>query len=206
MTRRSSLWISALALGLILTAGFAAHATVFPYNITLNGPSENPANGSPGVGSATATYDDVAHTLDLQITFSGLVAGTTAAHFHAVTATSGLGGDAAASAVANVGVATTLPFFAGFPTGVTSGTYSAVLDLTDAASWNPAFVTAQGGIAQAEAAFAGALGSGMTYLNIHSSEFPSGEIRGFPVLVPEPATAGLLALGLAAFASRRRRS
>ena len=29
---------------------------------------------------------------------------------------------------------------------------------------------------------------GQTYLNIHSSTFPNGEIRGFLTPVPEPAT------------------
>jgi hypothetical protein len=42
-------------------------------------------------------------------------------------------------------VATTLPTFAGFPLGVTSGTYINTLDLTLASSYNPAFVTANGG-------------------------------------------------------------
>ena len=41
------------------------------------------------------------------------------------------------------------------------------------------------------------------YINIHSTTFPGGEIRG--QVVPEPSTALLLATGLAALAVRRRR-
>jgi hypothetical protein len=204
MIRRPAFWASAFAL---VVSAFAtpAHATVFSYSMVLNGPSENPPNSSPGIGNATIDYDDVAHTLALAITFSDLTSATIATHFHAVTATSGVGGDAAAAAVANVGVATTVPSLPGFPLGVTSGTYSDVLDLTDPGSWNPDFVTAQGGIAQAEAAFAAALESGRTYWNVHTVEFQGGEIRGFPVPVPEPATPGVLALGLGALAARGRR-
>ena len=41
------------------------------------------------------------------------------------------------------------------------------------------------------------------YFNIHTSDFPGGEIRG--QIVPEPATGALLGLGLLALAVRRSR-
>jgi CHRD domain len=53
--------------------------------------------------------------------------------------------------------------------------------------------------------------NGLTYINVHNSTFPGGEIRGQisnPFAIPEPAAAGLLT-GLLAFtgiASRRRRA
>ncbi len=99
-----------------------------------------------------------------------------------------------------------MPAFPGFPIGVTSGTDNFLLHLDSASAYNPAFVTAQGGLANAEAAFIAALIAGETYLNIHTNVFPGGEIRGF-VAAPEPTTAMLLVLGLAAagFVSRRRR-
>ncbi len=79
-----------------------------------------------------------------------------------------------------------------------------VLNMTQASSYNPAFVTANGGtIASAESAlFAGIL-NGRAYLNIHTSMNPSGEIRG--QIVPEPATLALILGGFAAAGLARRR-
>jgi CHRD domain-containing protein/PEP-CTERM motif-containing protein len=175
----------------------SAQAAVFQYSITLDGPSEFPANASPGTGIGTANYDDVAHTLQLQVSFSGLTGTTTASHLHSPTTAPGF---------QNAGVATTTPSLVGFPLGVTSGTYSNTLDLTSASSYNPAYVTANGGTpASAESALVSQIAGGLTYWNIHSSTFGGGEIRGFLVPVPEPSTLALLGLGAGTLAWRLRR-
>jgi hypothetical protein len=138
-------------------------------------------------------YDNVAHTLTLNCSFSALVGTTTASHIHAATANAFQG---------TSGVATTTPSFVGFPIGVQSGTFFNVLDLTLSSSYNPTYVTANGSIANAELALTSAMASGRAYWNIHSTSVPGGEIRGW---VPAPSAAALLGLGGTLVARRRRR-
>ncbi len=180
----------------VLTASslISARAAVFQYSVTFDGPGESPPNASPGIGTGTVNYDNATHLLQLQVVFSGLVAGTTASHLHAATVSPFTGA---------VGVATTTPSFAGFPLGVTFGSFSNTLDLTLSSSYNPSYVTANGGTpASAESALTAAIAAGKSYWNIHSTTFPGGEIRAFMVAVPEPSSLALAGLGMAAFATR----
>jgi CHRD domain-containing protein len=132
---------------------------------------------SPALTSS-AIISIFANTLFVDVTFSGLTAGTTASHIHSPTPTPGTG---------TAGVATTTPTFENFPLGVTSGHYINTLDLTLSSSYNPAFISANGGTTTAaEAALLAGLAAGEAYLNIHTSNFPSGEIRGFLTPVPGP--------------------
>ena len=169
----------------------AANATAIPieYVADLSGGSERPPNASPGTGFVAATFDLATHILDLHVTFSGLTSGTTAAHIHAPTLAPGSG---------KAGVATQVPFFINFPIGVTNGTYDQTFDTLDASFYNPAFLTANGGTpAGAEAVLAQALDQHEAYFNIHTENFPSGEIRGFLRVLPVPdASSSMLCLGI----------
>jgi hypothetical protein len=166
------------------------------YSTPLSGAAESPSNSSPGTGSALITVDTDASTLRVETTFSGLEGTVTAAHIHCCTVDPG---------VLNAGVATIVPTFPGFPAGVTSGTYDMTFDLTQDASYNPAFLAANGGNASgAMSALLAGLEQTRAYLNIHTSAYNGGEIRGFPV-VPEPSSFGLLLTGACVVAICRRR-
>jgi hypothetical protein len=87
-----------------------------------------------------------------------------------------------------------------------SGTYtSPVFDLTQPLIYNPAFVTNQGGLPQAEAALIAGLLNNETYLNIHTMMNPGGEIRGILSAVPDEAgTLSLLGLGIIGLIAARK--
>jgi hypothetical protein len=192
--------LAAIGVSVGLTCASAAQATINIYTANLSGAVESPPNASAGTGTATVTIDDVANTMLVEVSFSGLSGTTTASHIHAATATPLTG---------TAGVATQTPTFSGFPLGATSGTYSNLFDLLTASTYNSSFVTANGGTAAgAESALLSAIASGKAYLNIHTSAFPGGEIRGFLVAVPEPASWAMMLFGFAVIglAIRRRRA
>lgn len=146
---------------------FVASGPAVPGLSPLN---ENPAHPeSSATGTARVTWDTSTHMMTVNVTFVGLTTPNTASHIHCCVASPG-----------TTGVATTVPTFTGFPSGVTSGTYTHTFDMTSLTSYNPAFVTAHGGTAAgAEAALLAGMQAGQTYLNIHTTMFPGGEERGF---------------------------
>lgn len=208
-TARCAALIVAVIIGLVSAASIAAPTTFLG---TLSGAAESPPNTSPGTGPVVVTYDAPTHVLTVNVTFSGLQGTTTASHIHCCTAAPGTG---------TAGIATQTPTFVGFPLGVQAGTYSNSFDLTQAAAYNPAFITANGGdTTTAEATLVAGMLAGKAYLNVHSTVVPGGEIRSFlnaqlvfPVarLIPtlNPWMMALLAALVlaagAAYARRRRR-
>lgn len=181
----------------LVTAAAAASAVPTVYVTTLSGLNEEPQNSSPATGTARVTVDPDLHQLTVTTSFSGLVGTTTAAHIHCCTPTPNTG---------TAGVATQTPTFEGFPAGVTSGDYSRLFDTTQASTWNGTFITNNGGTtAGAESALWSGLAEGRAYLNIHSSVYPNGEIRGFLQPIPEPGQWAMLLMGIPAVLALRRR-
>jgi hypothetical protein len=107
MKRKSVVALVAL---IFLATATTATAAIITFDVILNGSQAVSANASTATGSATVTVDDVADTVSVTMSFSGLTGGpASAAHIHCCVAT-----DANGPIV--------IPF-TGFPTA-TSGTYN----------------------------------------------------------------------------------
>jgi hypothetical protein len=178
-----------------LMAGTAsAHESV--YAAPLLGSSEVPAAITTGVGTSRVTIDFDLLTMRVEASFSGLLGNVTASHIHCCTAPG-----------ANVGVASQTPTFVGFPLGVKAGTYDHTFDMSLSSSYNAAFITNNGGtVGSAFNALVAGLNDGKAYLNVHTTSFGGGEIRGLLAPVPEPETWALMLAGLAVlgWVARRR--
>ena len=188
-----SMLATALAASTLFGAGASLAAPV-TYRAVASGPAEEIPNGSPGSSVSSFEIDDM--TLRAEVPFRDLTTPTISAHIHCCTVDAFRG-------VAQVAIA-----LADFPLQVTAGDYSRAFDLGDASIYDPAFLAAYGGTPQlASGALIDAFNANQAYLNIHTERYPGGEIRGFAVAapVPEPATWGMLGLGLGMLALLGRR-
>lgn len=191
-------WSALLAGAMAALPVVAVRASAQTWTAVLNGTAVTPTD-SPGTGFATVSLSGT--NLAVDISFSGLLGTSTASHIHCCTSAPFSG-----TAI----VATPVPTFPSFPLGVQSGTYSDIFDLMLASSYNPAFITANGGnVDAARAALINGLNAGTAYTNVHTTVVPGGEINGYLVTTtPEPNSGVLVTSGLVAVAgvARRRRA
>jgi hypothetical protein len=175
-TSLSQLMTDVVVVGTLGSGVFIPAHAITIYN--LNFAPE--ATGATGSGTGTLTYDDLAHTLTIVSSFSGLSGNTTNAHIHAPTAIAG-------KDTAGVAVPFLLnpPNSSGFPLGVQSGSYNTVLNLALDSTYNTTFRNNNGGTASgAESALISSFNAGTAYYNIHTTTFGGGEIRAFATAVP----------------------
>ena len=169
-------------------APLAAQAVVFQFNAALNAGNEVGVSSDTGTGIATLFYNDMgtANLLDDKFDFSmstlNLSTGpATGFHIHAPGAVG-----------VNAGVVVNLAL-APFVSLVSGGTL-----LVGGSGVTP------------PASFLANLQAGLAYVNVHTAANAGGAIRGQLMqvaVVPEPATYGMLALGLLGIGAvvRRRR-
>lgn len=178
---RSTLMSAISAIALVGAMSPAAQAQIF--KAPLTGGAEIPPVASTGSGTVVVALNTTTNEMKIRSSFTGLVSNTSVAHIHCCVAQPG-----------NAGVATTTPSFVGFPAGVRSGTFVATFNMLQAGTWNPAFITANGGTpASAQAAFVAGVNAGRSYFNVHSVMFPAGEIRGNLVRFTFAGNSGLSA-------------
>jgi hypothetical protein len=170
--------------GLLVLASASAvsSAVVWDFSAAMSGLQEVPPNSSPAFGSAAFRVDDVTWTITGLMTTQALTSQTTMAHIHE--APPGVNGPVRFDILAN----TTQTFTNG---NVVTRVISGVL----------------GGTQTEREALLAAMMAGNTYVNVHTTNFPAGEIRGQLCMapVPEPGSMAAIGVGLSAMLLRRKR-
>ncbi len=145
-----------------LAAAGVTQASLWRFDVAIDGNQETPPVSTPGTGTAIALLDDVTREMTIDGSFQDLIGTTTSAHLH---------GYAGAGTPGGVVFGLTLDV------GVTAGNFSGA-GLISASRIDDVL-------------------AGQTYINIHTTFKPGGEIRGQlvdPYVVPEPASGVLLGL------------
>ncbi|MGB7406616.1 MAG: CHRD domain-containing protein [Pacificimonas sp.] len=189
---------SILAAGAALAIALPAQAITVISVANLSGDQEVPPVETQAFGSATFTVDTDTQLLDFSLEVNGITieqlfdnlvaAPVGPIHLHN------------APAGANGPIVIPFPFDTGYEATDTGFRLTREDYLFDDAL---AISGADVGFSD----FVSALRDGLYYINVHSDQFGSGELRGqLAVTVPEPGAIGLLGLGLLGLGALRRRT
>lgn len=178
--------LSALAIG-----AASANAGIMTAMFNLSGALEATPNASPAIGIGQIDYDTTDDTFDISLYVVGIPlanlmgAGANGSPVHIHLAPPG----------SNGGIVIDLGFLGSF----SQSGLGIELSLTDVAAGGTF-----GAIVSDPATVQQAFRQGNLYVNIHTTSFPGGEIRGNIPPIPTPATAALMgAAGLLAVGRRR---
>ncbi len=157
----------------------SASAGSITFTTTLSGAKETTPNSSTGTGTATVTLDDITGKGTITLSFSGLSTAVTGSHIHCCAAQGANG-----------------PVIVPFDAFLTLSA-----DKLSGSITNYAFTLTTAQI--------DAMKAGQTYVNVHTSTNPGGEIRGQLIAgaapVPEPGTLFLIGTGLFSVAGMMKR-
>lgn len=163
----------------VLALGAAAPASAITYTFAANLNGPNEPTPSTAFGTAVVVFDDVAFTVGVTELWAGLAGPLTGNHIHCCTTAAGTG---TSSVALN---------FTGLPTTAT-GFYNNTFTMS-----STGFATLLAGTQ-----------AGKAYVNLHTAQYPGGEIRGFLTStspIPEPGAFGMLLGGLGGMAWVMRR-
>ncbi|GIV01196.1 MAG: CHRD domain-containing protein [Fimbriimonadales bacterium] len=150
-------------------------ANIWILQAILTGDQEVPPNGSQAVGVVNMAYNDVTNMFNMTILLEGIAQeDLTASHIHQGPA--GVNGPV----IFSIGAGNTY-------TQTPNGLMKILQDVGPLPESNEPFLL-----------------SGQNYVNVHSVQFPGGEIRGQLIVVPEPGTMIALFAGLGLLAARRK--
>ena len=179
----------------ILSAGVSADVLTWNFPIDehhiKNGPEPDGSTNSPGTGSGTITYDSSTNVVSYSLQWDGLVGDLTKLHVHG-------------PATENMSNPQHVIEIFGPPAVpseliATAGSVVGSQELT---------TLIQPGFDPLEPSdILDIMTSGQAYLNVHTTVFGTGEIRGnLGVPLPEPPAATLVGCGILAFGILRRRT
>jgi hypothetical protein len=147
----------------------------------LSGAGELPPTSSPALGTATFTINSAMTEIDFTISFGAdvgsqpLTSPLQAGHIH--------------FGMPGINGPVILPF-PNLPAGATSGTFAGILTASNLTPVDPILTFADA---------VAALEAGDTYTNLHTTNFPGGEIRGQnPAAAPVPEPSALILVGVSA--------